>query len=270
MPEVLTEPASSSISTVRTKKEASSMSPGSSEWGMLDRTRALDYFNLRGLSTLSGCDASQLDVVCMKELIDNGLDASKGSKPKVTIELKTVDEILSLTVKDSGEGLSPLDIDRVTDFGKLTSSKYYNKVPNRGSLGNALKVVMGATYALSAATSVALPEHPIRIRSRSTEYNIELCIDELKEVVMPRIELGEALLEGTEVRLALPAYGANWGWKQGHIELLCGYALFNPEADLSLQMARQGEEQAIHWEYPSVIERGRRFKGRPSIHWLPV
>jgi len=42
---------------------------------MLERTRTLDYVTRQGLSTLTGCDATDLDIFCLKELIDNALRA---------------------------------------------------------------------------------------------------------------------------------------------------------------------------------------------------
>lgn len=67
---------------------------------MLERTRTLDYVTRQGLSTLTGCDATDLDIFCLKELIDNALDACLDISSKISIVLDTQD---FLTLRARGE-----------------------------------------------------------------------------------------------------------------------------------------------------------------------
>jgi len=237
-------------------------------WGMLERTRALDYVTLQGLSTLTGCEATNLDALIMKELVDNGLDAASGGKPRIGITFETGDDFLTLTVRDNGEGMLSSDIERIVDFSRLYSTKFHDRTPSRGALGNAYNILLGAPYALAAEVGASLPQWPIRISSRSKEHRIRLVVDELKEEINAEITVADSPVEGTEISITLPVYRDHWGWNQAYIDLLQGYAVFNPEAELELSMSHSQMEGSIHVRYPSVGERKRVFKGRPSIHWF--
>jgi len=203
------------------------MSSALSGLGLLEGTRALDYVNLQGLSTLTGCSTSQLDVLLLKELIDNGLDASKGSKPSLQVELNTVDDLLHMKVSDNGVGLSLLDIERISDFEKHFSSKFFDKLPTRGALGCATKVIAAAPHALARVSGVSFSGPPVIIRSGSFEFNVDLLINEFNETVEAVTEVGEADFDinGTEVSVTLPVYEERWGWKGEYVNLLHGYAL---------------------------------------------
>jgi DNA topoisomerase VI subunit B len=230
---------------------------------LLERTRALDYVTIQGLSTLTGCDVSSLDVMCIKELVDNGLDA--GGR-LIDISIKAEGEFLSLSVSDDGEGLTPSNVERITDYTKLFSSKYYNMVPSRGVLGNAFKILMGAPYALAAERELVFSNSPVVLRSGGKMYRIELEIDYLRERVIPRIEVSEAEIDDTEVCLLLPLYGDRWGWKGEYVDLIQGFALFNPQASFRLDIDR-GEDRHFSKDYSAAVDESNTFKGRASVHW---
>ena len=244
------------------------MSEDAAGWGMLERTRALDYVTLQGLSTLTGCEATNLDALIMKELVDNGLDAARGVKPRIGVTLETGDDFLMLTVRDNGEGMLTSDIERIVDYSRLYSTKFHDRTPSRGALGNAYNILLGAPYALAAEVGASLPQWPIRIFSRSKEHRVRLVVDELKDEIKAKIDVSDSQIEDTEISITLPVYRSYWGWNQAYIDLLQGYAMFNPEADLELSLSHTQQEGSIHVRYPSVGERKRVFKGRPSIHWF--
>ena len=244
------------------------MSRDAAGWGMLERTRALDYVTLQGLSTLTGCEATNLDALIMKELVDNGLDAASGGKPLIGVAFETGDGFLKLTVRDNGVGMLSSDIERIVDFNKFYSTKFHDRTPTRGALGNATKEIFSVPYALAADMGVSLSRWPLRIRSRSKEHRVRLVVDELKEEINAEIAVADSPVEGTEISITLPVYRDYWGWNRAYVDLLRGYAVFNPEADLELSLSHSQQEGPIHVRYPSVGERKRVFKGRPSIHWF--
>nr|MBC8223529.1 hypothetical protein [Candidatus Bathyarchaeota archaeon] len=244
------------------------MSGDAAGWGMLERTRALDYVTLQGLSTLTGCEATNLDALIMKELVDNGLDAASGGKPRIGVTFETGDGFLKLTVRDNGVGMLSSDIERIVDFNKFYSTKFHDRTPSRGALGNATKETFSVPYALAADMGVSLPRWPIGIRSRSKEHRVRLVVDELREEVKAEIAVADSPVEGTEISITLPVYRDHWGWNQAYVDLLQGYAMFNPEADFELSLSHSRKDGPIHVRYPSVGERKRVFKGRPSIHWF--
>ena len=131
------------------------MSRDAAGWRMLERTRALDYVTLQGLSTLTGCEATNLDALIMKELVDNGLDAASGGKPRIAVAFETGDGFLTLTVRDNGEGMPSSDIERIVDYSRLYSTKFHDRTPTRGALGNAYNILLGAPYALAAKNVTA-------------------------------------------------------------------------------------------------------------------
>jgi DNA topoisomerase VI subunit B len=194
---------------------------------MLERVRANDYVTLKGLTTLTGSEASRLDLFCMKELADNGLDACSEVEPLLEIVYRTR-EYLTLTVRDNGHGLSRLHVEKLTDFNKFYSTKYHFKIPARGALGHAFKALMGIPYALAHERNIEYLHPPIRIRTRGKEYDVSLEIDKLNGEVKRRISTGDTDVDGTEISLTLPIFMENWGWLQRYIVLLRGYALVNP------------------------------------------
>jgi len=115
-------------------------------WGMLERTGALDYVTLQGLSILTGCVATNLDALIMKELVDNSPDAARGAKPRIEVSFETGDDFLTLTVRDRSEVFGPVECgalrmrlgwDQETFDGVLASAKRYGVVyePKPGFLG---------------------------------------------------------------------------------------------------------------------------------------
>lgn len=132
---------------------------------MLERRRFLDYLSLHGLSAQTGCDPRDLDTFALKELVDNALDASEVTTPKIEVTFDTQTQFLSLTVKDNGKGLTETDIERITDFERSYSTKFHYRYPTRGALGNALKCVLGMPYALTESLKVQYPRPPIQIVS---------------------------------------------------------------------------------------------------------
>ena len=233
---------------------------------MLERTRALDFFSLQGLSTQTGCDSKDLDIFILKELVDNALDACKGINPTVEAAF-TIDEFVTLTVKDNGSGLTEADVKRITDFERSYSSKFHYRYPTRGALGNALKCVFGIPYALASEHKQELPAVPIRIRSKGKEYDICLNVQELKEQVSCEVlpKDIEKTKEGTEI--SIPFFPLRDSWGKNYLNLMRGYAIFNPDANIKFEIKYPKHKKHITEVYQTTKRKPKKLTGSSSIHW---
>src|SRR5215218_751933 len=106
-------------------------------------SRASEYFDARQLSALTGVAQTEFASVCLKELVDNALDASEtaGVAPEIGIDVR-VDvrpdhDAISLTVSDNGPGIPPEVVHKVLDYNVRVSDKAAYRSPTRGAQGNA-------------------------------------------------------------------------------------------------------------------------------------
>src|SRR5215213_4102245 len=72
-----------------------------------ETSRAAEYFDARQLSALVGVSQDEFASVCLKELVDNSLDACEtaGVKPVVGVKVEREDDLMRLSVSDNGPGL---------------------------------------------------------------------------------------------------------------------------------------------------------------------
>lgn len=112
---------------------------------MFEASRAAEYFDARQLSTLTGVPQEQFASVCLKELIDNSLDACETAQvaPEVGVEVEREDGVLRLSISDNGPGIPPEVVRKVLDYSIRVSDKAAYRSPTRGAQGNALKTVIG-------------------------------------------------------------------------------------------------------------------------------
>jgi hypothetical protein len=107
-----------------------------------------DWTLFRSVGTLSqkaGVPAARLRRLVLKELTDNALDAGA----KVEVSEDEGDRGVTYSVRDDGPGIdgTPADIARMFSIDRpLVSSKLW-RMPQRGALGNGLRVVAGAVAA---------------------------------------------------------------------------------------------------------------------------
>lgn len=108
-----------------------------------------DWTLFRSLNTLgqkAGVSVSRLGALVIKELVDNALDAGANA----TVE-EQGDWVI---ITDDGPGISHDGIESLFSIRRpLTSSKIV-RLPQRGALGNGLRVVMGAIYASQGEITV--------------------------------------------------------------------------------------------------------------------
>jgi DNA topoisomerase VI subunit B len=209
-----------------------------------ETSRAAEYFDARQLSTLTGVAQHAFASVCLKELIDNALDAceTEGVAPEVVVEVGTReanysgqlldDGLLRISVRDNGPGMPAETVRKVLNFDTRTSDKAAYRSPTRGAQGNALKTVLGIPYALGY-------RGPVFIVAQGVRRTIKLWVDPAGAV---RVSHKEAPAEtsGTSIELHLPHYLSQrtLGYiKQDFAPLhwVRSFAAFNPHATFSYQ-----------------------------------
>jgi len=231
---------------------------------LLERDRSSDYFSVQGLSTQTGCDQQDLDVLVLKELVDNALDACD-NEPTVTARFQRNElGFVTLTVEDNGKGLVREDLEKILDFTKFSSTKFHYKLPTRGALGNAMKCVAGLPYALAMECNRDLPRPQLSVHSLGYKHLIDLVATKQEPQLSIDSQQYGFHMFGTRISANLIPLADNWGNKNEYAKLIASYAIFNPNATLSLQKADPNSERV---DYPSVCQDFEKFKGTSSIHW---
>jgi len=196
-------------------------------------SRASEYFDARQLSALTGVAQSEFASVCLKELVDNSLDACEtaGAQPEIGIDATLDGDMLKLAVKDNGPGIPPEVVHRILDYSVRVSDKAAYRSPTRGAQGNALKTVIGIPYSLGS-------KEPLVVKARGVRHSVAPWVDPAGVVHFDYASTLEPT-EGTTVSLAMPARtrhehglftqtqefdGVHWARS---------FAAFNPHASIS-------------------------------------
>jgi DNA topoisomerase VI subunit B len=193
---------------------------------------ASEYFDARQLSTLTGVAQEVFASVCLKELLDNSLDACEtaGVVPKVAVLAKHQGAHLQLFVEDNGPGLAPELVRKVIDYDIRVSDKAAYRSPTRGAQGNALKTIIGIPYALGVrGQSVA-------VWSRGLHHQISPSVDPAGMVRINHVLEESDITEGTLVGVALPVKGQSFD----PLHWVRSVAAFNPHATISYQGVNPG------------------------------
>jgi DNA topoisomerase VI subunit B len=163
-----------------------------------ETSRAAEYFDAWQLSTLTGVPKDEFASVCLKELVDNALDACETASvaPVVGVEVERDDETNRLTVSDNGPGIPPEVVKKVLDYNIRVSDKAAYRSPTRGAQGNALKTVIGIPYALGA-------REPLIVAACGVRHSIAPWVDPAGAVHFDYTSSQE-VTEGTTISLAIP------------------------------------------------------------------
>jgi Histidine kinase-, DNA gyrase B-, and HSP90-like ATPase len=147
------------------------------EW--FETKRTLEYFSEKELSMQLGAARSRWPEVLLKELLDNALDACETAKVEPEIGITLSSE--GFSVQDNGPGMGPELIEKSLDYTVRVSDKMYYISPSRGQLGNALKCLWAAPYAVN-------PESPgyVRVTSQGLQHTVRIGVDRIAQE--PRIE----------------------------------------------------------------------------------
>jgi hypothetical protein len=234
-----------------------------------ETSRAAEYFDARQLSALVGVPQDEFASVCLKELVDNSLDACEtaGVKPVVGVKVELDDEIIRLSVSDNGPGLPAEVVRKVLDYNIRVSDKAAYRSPTRGAQGNALKTVIGIPYALGS-------REPLVVEAQGVSHRIKPWVDPAGAVHFDYTS-AETVLEspGTTVSLEMPtglsgdaaAIAAASGYPNDHVAQALdaihwarSFAAFNPHATLSYKVRR------ALWKTSKFTNRPTRVRSRST------
>ena len=228
-----------------------------------EASRAAEYFDARQLSTLTGAPTSEFASVCLKELIENALDACEtaGVAPEIDVEVQYEQGVIRLTVSDNGTGIPAEVVRKVIDYNVRVSDKAAYRSPTRGAQGNALKTIIGIPYALGS-------REPLVLEAQGVSHRIRPWVDPAGLVHFD-YSSAEMLSEstGTTVLLTIPNH-ADLGEQDFDAHHWArSFAAFNPHATLSYQAKRDDLEEAEI--YKSTREKTRKYvPSQPtSPHW---
>jgi hypothetical protein len=237
-------------------------------------SRASEFFDARQLSMHTGMPQSEFAGVCLKELVDNALDACEtaGVAPEIGVEVERADETIRMTVSDNGPGIPPEVVHKILDYSIRVSDKAAYRSPTRGAQGNALKTVIGIPYALGS-------REPLVVKARGVRHSIAPWVDPAGGVHFTH-KTTQEITEGTSVSLAMPngpteiqrIMAINSGFDPAkdppHQDFdpqhWCrSFAAFNPHATISYQAKGEGSEWSSSYKSPSDNV-SYQAKGTPS------
>jgi len=207
-----------------------------------ETSRAAEYFDARQLSALVGVSQDEFASVCLKELVDNSLDACEtaGVAPVVGVKVGREDGLIRLSVSDNGPGIPHEVVRKVLDYNIRVSDKAAYRSPTRGAQGNALKTVIGMPYALGS-------REPLVVETQGVSHRIRPWVDPAGAVhfdYAPAEILLQAREPGTTVGLEMPNHADLGEQDFDPLHWVRSFAAFNPHATLSYQAKSGGSEDA--------------------------
>ena len=232
-----------------------------------ETSRAAEYFDARQLSTLTGVPKDEFASVCLKELVDNALDACEtaGVAPVVGVQVERDAGTIRLTVSDNGPGIPPEVVKKVLDYNIRVSDKAAYRSPTRGAQGNALKTVIGIPYALGS-------REPLMVAARGVRHSIAPWVDPAGVVHFDYANT-PLVTEGTTISLTIPNgeiddeddYYLSQDFDPLH--WVRSFVAFNPHATVSYQAKDEGSNVAEI--YKSTLEGIKKYvPSEPtSPHW---
>lgn len=232
-----------------------------------ETSRLLEFFSERELSMQIGHDRDWWPAALLKELIDNALDACETAGVAPEIDVVVTDD--TLTVTDNGPGIPAETITRSLDYLVKVSDKHHYVAPTRGQQGNALKTVYAAPYVVDGERG------HVEITSGETHHDIVVTLDRIAgqpELVHEVSGNGAVVKSGTSVKLHYPGIAGyldpppcdRLGGEVLGLELVAGFAAFNPHATFSFQIGDKDKR----W-FPSTVSDWRKWKPSDptSPHW---
>jgi DNA topoisomerase VI subunit B len=234
-----------------------------------ETSRAAEYFDARQLSALVGVSQDEFASVCLKELVDNSLDACEtaGVSPVVGVKVEREDDLMRLSVSDNGPGIPAEVVRKVLDYNVRVSDKAAYRSPTRGAQGNALKTIIGIPYALGS-------REPLVVEAQGICHRIKPWVDPAGAVHFDYTS-AEMLLQadGTTVSLEMPSGGVvdedNYLAQDfDPLHWVRSFAAFNPHATVSYQAKSDGSEEAEIYKSTHEGPLKKYVPSQPtSPHW---
>lgn len=141
--------------------------------------RSKDFISLEKLQQMSGITCDEIIKFAVVQMLENALDKDSNI---INITLTSEDDFYTLSVSDNGsKTLSLNEIKKILNFNINGSSKRGLKIVSRGSMGNALKLIVGFSYALAKERN--LPIKPIIIESGTFKYTVRVKPNAIVEII---------------------------------------------------------------------------------------
>jgi len=234
------------------------------EQRVVKRVRASDFFSYSGF--LRNVVSERLAYVAiLKELIDNALDAEPTS---VSVALKETADTFTVTVQNDGRPFPRRAIQRTFSSYEFFSSAKFWKLPSRGTLGNALKVVSGAPAALSEKSGYPRPKILMVIKTRDGSYEI-LAADDPADTSPAIHRVGDGIGDCTSITMRLPRHDSvlhQDASKYYRDMLMPAYFLFNPNVEFRAQAEFHAD--ILNWRKRlKPVGTPMHYGGLSSVHW---
>lgn len=243
--------------------------------------REFDFVRLDGLRRVTGRPPHEWDLYTVKELIDNALDADEtlwGNEPAkfprlhVRIEYNNIPEPRCRQLFVQVRNRTAFPVKQMEDIFATrwyTSRKAFIKGLTRGSLGNALKTLLGIPYALRnrvAGDWIPMLE-PLSILCHRKKYLPRYVVDSTAQTI--RFEYKETKnnrIEGTTVSIGVDHFEQEMPRVLAEIEYLADfYHLCNPHAEFHWSVEIDGEEWAK--DYAAKPNWPGKFRGIAPVQW---
>lgn len=222
-------------------------------------THGLDFVSLEELRKRTGISPSRVLMWSLGEMLCNALDKADASI--INIEVTRAGEFDVLTISDNGsQKLKLKDIKLIVDFQNKASSKRGFQRVSRGYLGNALKCILGYSYALAESKNVKPQD--VQVKSGSYEYTIRLKPDLVKEIIQSEIQTSKRTDDGyTAFIVKIPSEGTDlceikdliFASSMVNPNRLINYSLFNGDIGaLGLEDRQKPlrNETSVLWYFP--------------------
>ena len=246
--------------------------------------REYDFVRLEGLHRATGRPAHEWDLYILKELLDNALDAdetlwyqSVNSYPDISVDIEYISvpppQHQQLLVRVGNSAIFPVEkIQDIFATQWYTSRKAFLKGLTRGTLGNALKTLLGIPYALHnrLAEDWRPDLKPLSICVAGTEYLPRYTIDPITQEI--HLKVGEKpcrYQSGTIITVGLDYFVQEIARTQQElITLATHYHVCNPHA--AFHWSVEVGDQIWVQEYAPERNWMEKFSGAAPIYWYSL
>lgn len=225
-------------------------------------SRRLEFFDQNELRTQIGQSQPKWPLALVKELLDNGLDACEATDIAPVLSVNV--DLDAVTVADNGPGLPAQVLRQSLDYDVRVSDKRHYVAPTRGQLGNALKTVWAAPFAISGDHGL------VEVWAHGTHYAIDVTVDRIAQT--PHLDLSETpgdVKNGTIVKMHWPEVASylypaknRYFYNPTLRDLAAGFALCNPHMTLTTD--------SFEWTATDPAWRKWTATAPTSPHWYTL
>ena len=219
------------------------------------KTYELEWkYNPRLVTNHLGRSKYSSTVKALRELIANAFDA-RASKVTVTLQANELGEVLSLTVRDNGHGISP-EVLRTRFIEVAVESS--NSDPSRLGRFGVGRLAVHRIGAFSNWTTTSLCDDGQKVKCSFTVGDTPAPLKVTEEVAPSSAECG-TVIEVFEIRDKDKEKPSALGIASDITAHFCGYLLGNPSQEIWVQSERIDVNQRILSREPEVIPAAGRI-----------